>query len=222
MPSILIEQKFATALDLYNQGHLNKSIEEWREILRLEPGYLDAKFSLGATLQAKGHLKSALNEYQEVLKADPNHLNARLGFATILSKQSQFDVAIPILKNIIDKESGLIYAQVKLGTVFLLKARKSKRTEDWKSAQQTYQRVLSLQPNNSDALHGLGFVLWNLNKQEEGIRYVKAAIKANPTGHEAICALIWMRWRIFWQNIRAGHMNQAFDILKSIINRVYE
>src|SRR5262249_5949522 len=48
-----------------DQGKLDEAIVEYREAIRLDPGYAEAHCNLGSVLQRQGRLREALREYRK-------------------------------------------------------------------------------------------------------------------------------------------------------------
>ncbi len=78
---------------LRRKGRLDEAIENIRQALALNPGWIDAHEKLANILQEKGLYAEAAAEYELVLQANPDKIRARSGYALALLKLKQYDMA---------------------------------------------------------------------------------------------------------------------------------
>ena len=61
----------------YNkEGIIDAEIQEWKEVLKIKPAFLDAHSNLGIAFLRKGDFDSAIKEFQWVTARDPNNSEA--------------------------------------------------------------------------------------------------------------------------------------------------
>ena len=204
------------ALHLFEEGHIDESITMWRDILRQQPNDLDVRYSLGAALRRKGDTETALTEFRTALRIESNHISSRLGLAETLYIQGYLNDAISEFETVLVTDPNCVRAYDGLGGSYLARAIQKKRKEDWAAAQQVFQKVLALKPDDVDAMNGLGICLYYSGKLEQGIEYVQAAVNLSPTNNAAFNSLYWMQWRLFWKSLYAGKFEQAGITLRKI------
>lgn len=78
---------------------------------------------------------------------------------------------------------------------FLARADAAKIRQDYKTALPLYRQAVKLQPQNSDAHAGLGWVLFSLGQQKVGLLEAEKAIRLdqqNPLAHHHLGTIYWM------------------------------
>ena len=58
--------------------------------------------------------------------------------------------------------------------------------KNWQRAKEVYRRALVEQPNNAEALNGLGLAVLKLGRPKEAIPYFKKAISIDPSYVDAV------------------------------------
>jgi Tfp pilus assembly protein PilF len=66
------------------QGQGDGAAEQYREVIRLKPGFADAHCNLGNLLGAQKRFEEAAKELQTCTQLDPSRLEANLGLGLIL------------------------------------------------------------------------------------------------------------------------------------------
>ncbi|MFI5356984.1 MAG: tetratricopeptide repeat protein [Opitutales bacterium] len=79
---------------LNHEGHLAEAIAEYREALRLKPGYIEVLNNLGIALQQQDRLPEAIEVYGELLHLKPDYPSAHYNFALALMRSGRLDEAI--------------------------------------------------------------------------------------------------------------------------------
>ena len=79
---------------LRRKGHLDEAIENIRQALALNPGWIDAHEKLANVLREKGLDAEAAAEFELVLRARPDKTNTRNSYGATLVKIKQYDKAI--------------------------------------------------------------------------------------------------------------------------------
>lgn len=75
-------------------GHLDRSVDQYRESVRLRPRDYDTLTALGQTLQKKNDDYAAVVEFQKARRINPSGAAASLGLATSLEKVGRIDDAL--------------------------------------------------------------------------------------------------------------------------------
>ena len=66
--------------------HLPDAMAEYREALRIRPGYPEAHNNLGSALSNLGTSQEAMNEFEEALRLNPNLAEAQANLGVALMK----------------------------------------------------------------------------------------------------------------------------------------
>jgi tetratricopeptide (TPR) repeat protein len=200
----LLEQ----AKQLQDQQNISGAIERYSQVLKADPINIAALGNRAYLRASTGNLEAALQDYNVLLEVDPSNFAGLLRRADLLSKMRRDSAALQdysLLLSHRPDDAELLNArgevQMRVGSwkeaiadfdaAFKLRRNWEKpllnRAAAWyslgddKSASADYNRVLQINPQNSEATNGLGLIqqhyLGELEKAEE--LYQKAILQ-NP------------------------------------------
>ena len=173
-------------VDLSASGELNGAIREFREALKIYPGYLFARNDLGTALAGKGDLEAAMQEYQRVI-LDPHHSEpqnrqvlsyAHTNMGDALVRKGDPAAAIAEYQVALQVEPEYWGAHYKLGV-----ALSNKGSVD--AAISEYQEVLRLKPVHVDAHNCLGLAFASKGDVNAAINEFQEVLRLNPNYTDA-------------------------------------
>jgi tetratricopeptide (TPR) repeat protein len=92
---------FKSGVRFYNSGDYGKAEDEFRRILRVNPGHREARYYLGRIYEHKVQndddfetIEEAMSEYQEAIKIDPNYVDARIRLGGLYVKSGFYEGAM--------------------------------------------------------------------------------------------------------------------------------
>jgi tetratricopeptide (TPR) repeat protein len=94
-----------------DNGDLNSAISEYREALRIRPGFVNARNNLGIALGREGDLDAAIIIFKETIRDDPGFTDAYLNLGVALGKKGDIDAAIQVYREGIRTNPNNITAQ---------------------------------------------------------------------------------------------------------------
>lgn len=103
---------------LSDQGQFRESAEEWRAVLKLSPGNIDARHQLATSLYLSHDYKETLHELIQFLKAEPDSANLNFFVGDSLLQTEQVDEAAPYLETAVKLDAKLLPAQAALGLCY--------------------------------------------------------------------------------------------------------
>lgn len=135
----------------FQLGNLGVALQEFEEAIRIDPKYVQAHTLLGLVQMELKEDSKAQASFQRALKLDPNDSDANNGYGNFLCARKREKEAmqyyLTALKNPLYQTAA--DANVNAGIC-------SRRAGDDGTAEQFFQRALSLQPNEPRALINLG------------------------------------------------------------------
>jgi protein O-mannosyl-transferase len=99
---------------LAREGQRARAIAEYRDALRIEPGYAEAHNNLALVLTAEGRAEEALAQYQDAVRLKPDYANAHTNLANLLDERGRADEAIAHYREAIRLDSSHVLARVNL------------------------------------------------------------------------------------------------------------
>ena len=107
-----------------SQGNYAGAVEEYRTVLKLDPGRAGIHYRMGRTLLARWHatqsasdVESAKNEFELELKADPNNANAAYEIGEIYRRAGKLEDAKTYFESAVKAHPEFPEAQVGLANV---------------------------------------------------------------------------------------------------------
>lgn len=126
---------FKDANDSLEQSYfVNKAIESYSEVLKINPENLNAKTDLGIC-----YAESAINPMQgisllqEVVKKDPNHENAQLNLGFLSVKSRQYDKALARFNTVLKINPSRIDVYVFIGQTYLQMGNKAEAIRNFET-----------------------------------------------------------------------------------------
>jgi tetratricopeptide (TPR) repeat protein len=125
------------------QGKFTDSKAVLEESLKINPNQRDAKYQLGFVLFREGKFKEAEAQFQEIYSANPPDLRGLMGLTEVYTAQNQYDRALKLLDDAIQKYPKSTVLQVAWGNIGI-------RSGKIDAALEMFQRVLAGDPKNFD------------------------------------------------------------------------
>jgi tetratricopeptide (TPR) repeat protein len=185
--------------EVQSQELLKLAVEQYEALARLEPKNPDNHLMLGGLYIISRELAKAEGELKTVLQADPNSEEAVTQLARLYTEQGNPKLAIETL-NTVPESSRTSKMYSTLGATY-------EQQKDYKSAISAYQRALSLDKDNLEAMRGLAQNLANDNQMEAALSAYKTFTSAEPQDWQALVEMS----RIYRH---MGKFDQALDSLK--------
>lgn len=168
--------------------YLSKAIQHYQEALKLDPSASIIFEELTDLYIQTNHLRDAIAQAEDLLKQNPDNLDARRMLAKIYFRmiptntqdgrinEDYLKKAIEQYEKITSKEPGDAESWVVLGRLYRASAKSPE-------AENAYKQALKAEPDNEDALTGLGMMYSDLGDNKRAIDMLKAASEKNPNEH---------------------------------------
>ena len=137
-------------------GNLEASQRLYEQMLRSDPGSIDALLGLGAIATRQGNSEEATRRYLKVLEVDPRNALAQAGLISILGRADPQSSETRV-KQLIAREPTAAYLHFALGITYVDQKR-------WPDAQQSFYQAHRLQPDNPDYAFNLAVALEHIGQ----------------------------------------------------------
>jgi protein O-mannosyl-transferase len=170
--------RYNFAVTLQHRGKLDEAIAQYREVLKIKPGYVDAYNNLGVTLQRSGRLDEAIAQYELGLKIDPDSVDFHVNLSSVLADRGQFDEAIAHCEKALQIAPDHVGAHNNLGIALAGQGR-------FDEAIVHYRRALGVESNHVEASYNLGMALARRGLIDEAISQYQRTLEIDPDHVEA-------------------------------------
>lgn len=178
------------------ENHQAKVWQQKLAELRDKPSLL---IDVGRAHCRQGRLQQGIELFRQALELNAS-FPARLYLARALLASGQYEEAIPHLEAALQMEPDNPEAMVDLASAHLF-------LDKGQQAGELYDRVLSLEANNVDALLGKGQLLFNEGDLPKAEEYVEQAFRLSPSLPE-----VWLlKARLLHKQGKAAQARQAAD-----------
>ena len=136
---------FAQAQQFERDKRYADALGAYREAARLDPGWFEAQYNCGVMAYRLGDVNGSLPAYEMALAIQPESVVARYNFALALKAAGYVTDAANELNNILAANPNDVRAHLALGNLY------AQQLHDVPRARAQYQKVLQLDPRNSQA-----------------------------------------------------------------------
>jgi predicted Zn-dependent protease len=150
----------------------------WDELLRLEPGNVQALIARGQLLEVVGARKDALASYRAAVEAEPNHYTARAVLAEALARDHQTAAATEQYEALRQRRPHDPAALLGLARAYVDLGRRS-------DARAVLEELLRERPDDPDGSLEQGKLLLDLESASAAEPLLRRAAEAMPFDHHA-------------------------------------
>ena len=177
------QEKFAEAVDAYTKA--------WQK-----SPTTDVQLKLAQALAAAGRTDEAIRRYQDLIQRSPYNAQARLGYADLLLAQGETEKALEEYQNALrfasdvetKEKAARKIVELKPDDITMRMRLASYLREQYKydGAIAQYEAVLQLDPQNLEAIIGLGDCYVPKTQYDKALSYYKQALELAPNAQKKI------------------------------------
>ncbi len=153
-----------------NGGNLDASQRLYNQVLRSDPGSIDALLGLAAIATQQGNADEATRRYLKVLEVEPRNALAQAGLISMLGRADPQSSETRV-KQLIAREPAAAYLHFALGITYVDQKR-------WPDAQQSFFQAHQLQPDNPDYAYNLAVALEHIGQPKAALDFYRRAVQA--------------------------------------------
>jgi len=170
-----------------------------RQLLQKNPGHVGTLLFGATVFQKLGQWESALSLVEKALSLEAGSVEAKLQWAAIQKRLGQFSTAQSFLEKATQESPEAAPLWVARGALF-------HEAQQLPKAKASYTQALLQQPNNLEALTGLGRIALAEGNMGELKKHVDKIQALNPRSPEGV----WLWAHLLWSE---GHKQEAFKKL---------
>ncbi|MBG1270968.1 tetratricopeptide repeat protein [Nostoc sp. WHI] len=168
-----IDQLFAQAVNCHQQQQFDQALTAYRQVLAINPKYIDALTNLGSLLKRLGQVEEAIAIYRQGLALKPESAETWFNLGNALQEIGQLEAAESAFQQAVQLKPNLGIAHFKLGKVL-------QEQEKLTQAADCYQQAINLMPDSAQAYTNLGNVLKGLGQLEAAVAHHRQALQLQP------------------------------------------
>src|SRR3989338_803537 len=150
------------------------AVEELDKSRTLNADSVDVEFLLARLYQVEGKNEEARKLFESVNKKDPDKEEATLQLATLQVELKQYQEALSILNQFIQRDPQAILSHFYAGLIY------SKHLKEYKKAIESYQKILEWDPDNVRVRLAIAQIYLDENKTEKGLEEFLEVEKIDP------------------------------------------
>lgn len=182
-----------------NKAPFDKAILDFTKAIELKPDYLDAYYNQGLAYNQLfgsyyskpfsedliGRFKKAVADFNKALELDPDYILAYAGLGNVYYRYGEWDKAAEYYNEALKHEDLILKKVGKKGLegVYYSKARNCNQFQKtYDDALSSYKKVLTLNPDNLDALSHIGMISAIAGDYKGGLEYSNKGIHLIESG----------------------------------------
>ena len=163
---------------LMKAGRLADAIEQFKQVLRIQPHDAGTRNNLGNLLLQTGQPAGAMEQFEEVLRFKPADSVTHYNFGNLLFQTGKIPEAIAQFEEVLRIEPDNALARNNLGNALQQAGRLSDAMEE-------YKEVLRIDPDNALAHYNLGGALQQAGQWQAAIAQYEEVLRINPDDAQA-------------------------------------
>jgi tetratricopeptide (TPR) repeat protein len=158
---------------LLERGDYAAAVEQFKTATTLLPADAQAWNYLGVACQRAGQPAEAAAAYQRAITLDRDLVEAHYNLGSLWLEQNKPDAAITEFTAYTLRRGNEPQGWLKLGSAQL-------HSSDFLAAEKCFNTALTLNPNNAEALNGLGLARVERGRPREAAQFFTTAVQAHP------------------------------------------
>jgi tetratricopeptide (TPR) repeat protein len=158
---------------LQQAGQINEAMEQYREVLRLDPNQAHANLDLGVALAVTGQLREATNCFARALRNRPDWSGTHLNLARALFELGDFSGALTHYAEAVRLDSNAVVAFTSLAGDLSARGKSDE-------AVRYYLEALRFNPADAEAHYHLGLEWLQRGRMDEAMASLREAVRLEP------------------------------------------
>jgi tetratricopeptide (TPR) repeat protein len=188
------------------QRQTDKAMAEAQAAVKTYPKNQELAISYATMLGEGGHVDEAVAQLQPFITNRPIDRSIYISLAQIYLQAKRFDAAEKSIQKALDLSptpEDQEYALFVQGSIF-------ERQKKYEQAEQTFKKVLSVDPLNSSASNYLGYMLADRGiRLDESVKYIQKALELEPGNAAYLDSLGWAYFKMGRYDLAESPLEKA-------------
>ncbi|MFQ5963146.1 MAG: tetratricopeptide repeat protein [Candidatus Scalinduaceae bacterium] len=167
-PDTSMADSLAEGILYYNKGMLDKAIEEFKEVIEIDPEDVNAYYNLGNAYVDKGMFNEAISAYKRAIEINPEFIDAYLNLGMIYLNKDLTDEVISLYKQALKHSPNDTFLYYHLGEAYAYKERYQKAITEFKKA-------ISINPMDPDSQYRLAEMYYETKQFDLALKHIRRA-----------------------------------------------
>ena len=235
------EVRTALGLLYYDMRRFDEAVAEFSSLLEMAPEDDKLRYLLANALEQKGDTGQALAMYQKIAPAFELYANAQIHAAMILKKENRPADAVSVIIGAIGKKNDQVVLYLYLSSLYedskdMVKAEKIiregialfprntdlhyalgtilEKVNRFEESIQSMEKVLSLDPQNADALNFIGYSYADRGMRlDQAEQMIVQALKIKPDNGYILDSLGWVYFKKNQYTKALNQLKRALELL---------
>src|SRR3972149_1325071 len=165
-----IEEFAEKGISYYNKGLIDKAIEEFKEVIELDPVDVGTHYHLGNAYADKGMFDDAMSEFKRVIELNAKFIDAFLSLGTLYLDMEMATEAISLYKEAINANPDDSFLRFHLGEAYAL-------NEQHSEAITAYNNAISLNPMDPETQYRLAESYYQTKQYDMALKHATQSEK---------------------------------------------
>ena len=163
-----IEELYDRGISYYDKGMIDKAIEEFKEVLELDPDDIETHYHLGNAYADKEIFDKAISIYKKVIEKNPEFIDAYLSLSTLYLDMDMVDEAISLCNQAISANPDDSFLCFHLGEAYV-------RNEQYEEAITAFNKAISINPMDPETQYRLAESYYETKQYNMALKHAAQA-----------------------------------------------
>ncbi len=163
-----IEELYDRGISYYDKGMIDKAIEEFKEVLELDPDDIETHYHLGNAYADKEIFDEAISIYKKVIEKNPEFIDAYLSLSTLYLDMDMVDEAISLCNQAISANPDDSFLCFHLGEAYV-------RNEQYEEAITAFNKAISINPMDPETQYRLAESYYETKQYDLALKHATQA-----------------------------------------------
>jgi len=163
-----IDELYDRGISYYDKGMIDKAIEEFKEVLELDPDDVETHYHLGNAYADKEMFDEAISIYKKTIEKNPEFIDAYLSLGMLYLDIDLIDEAISLCKQAININPDDSFLCFHLGEAYV-------RNEQYEEAITAFKNAISINPMDPETQYRLAESYYETKQYDMALKHATQA-----------------------------------------------